>query len=408
MAEFRMPSLGADMEAGTIIEWRVRPGDTVHRGDIVAVVATDKSDIEVEVFDDGIVEELLVQPGREVPVGTVLARITTSTAAVAISPPATAPPPAAPPAAARPAAPATRPAGRRQPSRRPAHPARPPFVRASPLARSKAAAHGVDLATLAGSGPGGAVMAADVDGPTSPALRPPPPPKAEGKPSSGEARHALMGHATGTLMARSKREIPHYYLATTIDLGPALAWLAEANIRRSVAERLLPAALLLRATALAARNAPAMNGFWVDDAFQPAPAVHLGVAISLRRGGLVAPAIHDADGLSIDSLMVALRDLVQRTRAGVLRSSEMSDPTITVTNLGDQGIEEVFGDIYPPQVALVGFGKIVERPWAAGGMLGVRPVVRATLAPDHRASDGHDGAHFLTTIDRLLQTPEAL
>ena len=220
-------------------------------------------------------------------------------------------------------------------------------------------------------------------------------------------RRAALRHAIGELMARSKREIPHYYLATSADLGTALDWLADANADRAVTERVLPAALLLKATALAVRQVPTVNGFW-RDGFQPASGVHLGVAISLRGGGLVAPAIHDADQLPVGQLMQALRDLVQRARAGALRASEMADPTITVTNLGDQGVEEVFGVIYPPQVALVGFGKIVERPWAASGMLGIRPVVRATLSADHRVSDGHDGAAFLATIDRLLQHPEEL
>jgi pyruvate dehydrogenase E2 component (dihydrolipoamide acetyltransferase) len=209
-------------------------------------------------------------------------------------------------------------------------------------------------------------------------------------------------------MARSKREIPHYYVATTIDLSAAMAWLRGANDGRPPAERLLPAALLLKASALAAREVPALNGFWDDDRFRPADAVHLGVAVSLRGGGLVAPAIHEADRLTLAELMGALRDLVGRARSGRLRSSEMADPTITVTNLGDQGADEVHGVIYPPQVALVGFGRIAERPWAHDGMLGVRPTVRATVAADHRASDGLVGARFLSALDRLLQTPEEL
>jgi pyruvate dehydrogenase E2 component (dihydrolipoamide acetyltransferase) len=208
-------------------------------------------------------------------------------------------------------------------------------------------------------------------------------------------------------MARSKREIPHYYLATTIDLGQAVAWLTRVNAERPVTERLLPAALLLKSAALAAREVPALNGSW-DDGFQPSQEVHLGVAVSIRGGGLVAPAIHDADRLELGELMRSLRDLVRRARAGALRSSEVAGPSITVTNLGDQGVDEVFGVIHPPQVAMVGFGRIRERPWAAGGMLGVRPLVRATVAADHRASDGHDGARFLSTIDNLLQTPESL
>lgn len=219
-----------------------------------------------------------------------------------------------------------------------------------------------------------------------------------------------MRRAIGDLMARSKREIPHYYVATTIDLDRALAWLAERNANRPVTERVLPAALLLKATALAARQVPELNGFWDPDAggLRRADQVHLGIAIALRRGGLVAPAIHTADQLTLDELMAALRDLVERARTGRLRSSEMSDPTLTVTNLGEQGADEVQGVIYPPQVALVGFGRIAPRPWAEGAMLGVRPTVRATLAGDHRATDGHAGSRLLAAIDHLLHTPEDL
>lgn len=217
-----------------------------------------------------------------------------------------------------------------------------------------------------------------------------------------------MRAAIGALMARSKREIPHYYLQLEIDMARALDWLHEANLTRAVNERLLPSVLLLSAVARAVVEMPDMNGFWVDGAFQPGSGVHLGVAISLRGGGLIAPALHDADRKSLEEIMSGLRDLVQRARTGRLRGSEMSDPTITVTNLGERGVDLVHGVIYAPQVALVGFGAIRERPWAAEGMLGVRPIVTATLAADHRASDGHAGSRLLTLIDRQLQNPEEL
>jgi pyruvate dehydrogenase E2 component (dihydrolipoamide acetyltransferase) len=180
------------------------------------------------------------------------------------------------------------------------------------------------------------------------------------------------------------------------------------NAGRPVTERLVPAALLLKATARAATDVPEMNGFWTDDAFQPSADVHLGVAVALRKGGLVAPAIHDAATLPVDVLMARLRDLVTRARGGRLQRAEMSDPTLTVTNLGDLGVESVFGVIYPPQVALVGFGRVVEQPWAVDGLLGVRPAVTATLSADHRVSDGLRGARFLDRIGELLQTPEEL
>jgi pyruvate dehydrogenase E2 component (dihydrolipoamide acetyltransferase) len=217
-----------------------------------------------------------------------------------------------------------------------------------------------------------------------------------------------MREAIGALMARSKRVIPHYYLQLDIDMGRALDWLREANLQRPVNERLLPSVLLLSAVARAAAEMPEMNGFWIDGAFRPGGGVHLGVAVSLRGGGLIAPALHDADGKNLDEIMAGVRDLVQRARAGRLRSSEMSDPTLTVTNLGDRGVDLVHGVIYPPQVALVGFGAVRERPWAIDGMLGVRPIVVATLAADHRASDGHAGGRFLTLIERRLQKPENL
>jgi pyruvate dehydrogenase E2 component (dihydrolipoamide acetyltransferase) len=217
-----------------------------------------------------------------------------------------------------------------------------------------------------------------------------------------------MRRVIAAAMSRSNREIPHYYLDTTIDLGPALDWLREQNLARPLEQRLLPGVLMLRATALALREVPQLNGHWVGDAAVTSEAVHLGVAISLRGGGLVAPALHDADRLALDELMAAFRDLVTRARALSLRSSELADPTCTVTSLGEQGVEGVHGVIFPPQLAIVGFGTVVERPWARHGGLLVAPVVRATLSGDHRASDGHEGARLLAAIDRLLQEPGRL
>jgi pyruvate dehydrogenase E2 component (dihydrolipoamide acetyltransferase) len=485
MAEFRMPSLGADMDAGTLLEWHVKPGDEVKRGDVVALVDTDKAAIEVEIFEGGVIDQLLAAEGDRVPVGTVLATLRSPAEApppvpapavaapppppaaeppavpVAAAPPVAAPPPAAEPPArqARPVSPVVRRlahqlgvdlqaiqgSGRSgavtradveraavaagtpppaQPVEAPPPPpteaagpapARPSPRRASPVARRRAEELGVDLAGLRGSGPDGAITLLDVERATPaprPQAAPAAPPATTEQPTapagSAAQRQLAMRRAIAALMARSKREIPHYYLATNIDLRQALGWLERENAERSVANRLLPAALLLKAVALAIHEVPEMNGFMAAEEFTPSQAVHLGVAISLRQGGLIAPAIHDADKRSLGELMSALRDLVSRARAGKLRGSEMADPTITVTNLGDQGVEAVYGVIYPPQVALVGFGRVTERPWAAGGMVGARPVVTATLAADHRASDGHRGGLFLAAIDRLLQQPEAL
>ena len=492
-----MPSLGADMDSGIVSRWMVKPGDEVHRGDIVAVVETEKSTIEVEIFENGIVEEIVVPEGAEVPVGSVLARVGPGEAAtVGARAPARAE--AAPVEAARAPAKAARapaipaqapveaasgalPATAAPPQRPPTLPPKGVItspvirhvartlgvdlstivgsgaggavtradvegaarvaparasVRSSPLARRLAAETGVDLASVKGTGPGGAVVERDVRlGVPSPqegdrvaaavtampmgtpmgtptAMAPGDVGGGGNEPAStaeaGVDRQAALRHAIGALMARSKREIPHYYLSTTIDMSRASAWLERANLDRPVTKRLVMPVLLLKATALAVAQVPEMNGFMVADRFEPSRAVHVGVAVSLRSGGVIAPAVHDTDRSSLDDLMASLRDLVGRARTGVLRSSEMSDPTITVTNLGDLGVEAVFGVIYPPQVALVGFGRVAERPWASEGMLGVRPCVVATLSADHRASDGHRGGIFLSAIDRLLQEPGEL
>jgi len=388
-----MPSLGADMEAGTLAEWRVRPGDVVKRGDIVAVVDTEKAAIEVEIFEDGIVQAILVREGEKVLVGTVLAMIRNEGQPEQPIPPQEVKAEKVAPSAPRPTAAARVPQAPMAALR---------GLRVSPLARRRAEELGVQLTAVTGTGEGGAITKEDVDRAAATAARP-----VQAAPPA-EERQAGLRRVIAAAMARSKREIPHYYLGTDIDMSQAMAWLAAENLKRPVTERLLYSALLLRTVALAAREVQEMNGFWVDGSFKPGPAIHVGVAISLRQGGLVAPAIHDVDKKSLDELMRDMLDLVKRARAGVLRSSELSDPTITVTSLGEQGVQTVFGVIYPPQVALVGFGRITERPWAAAGVVGARPVISASLSADHRVSDGHRGGLFLAAIGRLLQEPEKL
>jgi pyruvate dehydrogenase E2 component (dihydrolipoamide acetyltransferase) len=160
--------------------------------------------------------------------------------------------------------------------------------------------------------------------------------------------------------------------------------------------------------ASALRQVPELNALWKENAAIQSPDIHVGVAVSIRQGGLVAPAIHNTDKRSLGELMSSFQDVVKRARAGTLRSSELSDPTITVTSMGEQGVETVFGVIYPPQVALVGFGKVVDRPWVIEGQVVSRPVLTASLSADHRVTDGHRGGVFLSAIDRLLQEPGQL
>jgi pyruvate dehydrogenase E2 component (dihydrolipoamide acetyltransferase) len=397
MSEFRMPALGADMQFGTVVEWRVKPGATVKRGDVVALVETEKGVIEVEIFESGVIESLVVQPGQKVPVGATLATLSGDGKKLE-------PEPAAKPAA--PSAPAAPVKAEIAPAKVVTAAAAEESVRrrVSPLARKRAQELEVDLSTIAGTGADGSITIADVERAAQGVKTP----TAAAAPAAKGLDLGAMRRVIAAAMARSKREIPHYYLATTIDLSKALAWLAVENTKRPVTKRLLYSVLLIRAVGLALRSTPELNGFWIDDGFKAGEGIHIGVAISLRQGGLINPAIHDVDKRNLDELMENMLDLVNRARTGHLRSSELSDGTITVTNLGEQGVESVFGVIYPPQVALVGFGKITERPVAKDGMVGVRPVIDASLAADHRVSDGHRGGRFLVAIDRLLQEPEKL
>jgi len=389
-----MPQLGADMSAGKLLGWRKNVGESVSRGDIIADVETDKADIEVEVFTSGVIEKILVQPGERVPVGTVLAIIHREGEAPKVETPA------APRVAPSEAAPA-RPAAPVMPVLPSVTAAEPGRVHVSPVARKAAAELGIDLASLAGTGPGGRITLEDVQkAAQAKAAQPVPSPELD--------RRTRMRQAIAAAMARSKREIPHYYLSTTIDMNRVMAWLTQENLKRSVEDRLLYGVLLLKAVALALHDVAELNSVWSAGKAVQLTDIHVGVAISLRGGGLVAPALHNADRRSLDELMKDFRDLVQRARSGSLRSSELSDPTITVTSLGEQGVEAVFGIIYPPQVALVGFGKITDRPWSSEGQIVSRPVVTATLSGDHRVSDGHRGGIFLAAVDRLLQEPEKL
>jgi pyruvate dehydrogenase E2 component (dihydrolipoamide acetyltransferase) len=342
MHTFTMPTLGADMEAGTLVSWRKQPGDTVSRGDVIAEVDTDKGVIDVEVFAEGTLDEILIEPGTRVPVGTPLATI------------------------------------------------------------RELAEGGAGFGTSPESP---RAVLSPRPTPEKPTAAAPTAPSSAGAPTD---RLDRMRHAIAAAMTRSKREIPHYYLSTTIDLKRVIVWLDHENESRPPERRLLPGVLLLKAAAMALRKVPELNAVWEDDAVQLRSEIHVGLTISLRSGGLVILAIHDMPSRGLDDLMATVRDLTERARTGRIKSSELADSTITVTNLGDRGVEEVFGVIYPPQVALVGFGRIVERPWAIDGGLYVRPVVRATLSADHRASDGHRGGLYLEAIDALLQEPEKL
>ncbi|PHQ95495.1 MAG: branched-chain alpha-keto acid dehydrogenase subunit E2 [Marinosulfonomonas sp.] len=383
MGQFLMPSLGADMEAGTLVEWLKEPGDAVASGDLLAVVETQKGAIEVEVFEEGTLEEYLVEIGKKVPVGTPLAVIRVE-GEVVVEVKAAAPEPTTPDPVPTAPAPAPRPKGDR--------------VRITPAALRLAQSKGIDPRTLGdiGTGPHGAFTLADIEGATPAPTSPP------ANPMDG------MRAAIAAAMTRSKAEIPHYYLAHAVDLGTAQTFVEQTNTDRTPDERLLLGALYLKAVAKALRKYSEFNGYFGDGGFQPASAINPGMAITLRGGGLVAPAILDAGNHTLDELMASMRDLAGRVRAGRFRATELSDATITVSSLGERGVDQLFGVIYPPQVAIIGIGTPRQRPFIVNGAVKPRLTTTLTLAADHRVSDGHRGALFLRAIGKHLQQPEKL
>jgi len=377
-SEFRLPALGADMDEGTLLEWHVAPGARVKRGDVVAVVETDKGAIDVEIFMDGVVRELVVQPGTKVPVGTVLALVDV--------------------AGAEPAAPAPSPT---------------PFAtdraKITPAARRRARELNVDAASLQGTGPDGAITIEDVER-AKPSLQPAPPSPqpSPARAAEGAGEGERMREAIAAAMSRSKREIPHYYLSHAVDVTPATEWLAAHNAAAPVTQRLLFAALLIKAVALACRELKGFSGYYRDGRYDAAPDVHVGVAVALRGGGLVAPAITDTADKSLVALMDDFRALVTRARAGRLRASELAAPTIILTSLGEDSVDAVFPIIQPPQVAIVGAGTVTERPWVVDGKVVPRQVLVLSLGADHRVTDGRLGAQFLARVATKLVHPESL
>jgi len=411
MSIFKMPSLGADMETGTLMEWKVKEGETVKKGQVIAEVESSKGVIEVEVFEEGVIDKLLVEPGTTCDVGTAIAVIraenetddmlkkelasvtgeteTQESATEKLSEEEEK-------RAVKEETPKETAVRKEEaPKQKSEKKSSEHEIKISPAARKKAETLGVDIDVLA-AGTEGKIGVSEVE--EAAAL-------SKGK-KQGDSN--AMRQAIAVAMSRSNTEIPHYYLSTSINMTPALEWLAEQNSRRSIKDRILPAALTIRAVVKALQSVPELNGFWKDDALQMSEAVNPGVAIAKRTGGLVTPALLGAQEMNLDQTMKAFHDLITRTRSGKLRSSEITQQTIVITNLGDLGVERVYGVIYPPQVALVGLGRIVDTPWVEGDALAVRKVMQATLAGDHRATDGRTGALFLDKLDQILQKPEEL
>ncbi|WP_243978267.1 dihydrolipoamide acetyltransferase family protein [Vibrio natriegens] len=428
LIDITMPALGADMRDGTLMEWQIKPGDHVEKGDIIAIIETSKGAIDMESYHTGTITELLIEPDIKLPVGSVIARMASdtpvsndiehtqpvSTTADTSQPVAEAEaeelPPYIAPKTARTSVNEPKPTSdtvtdtelsKHISETSPSESQQRQY--ASPVARKSAHLSGIELSTLTGSGPYGAVLLRDL------------PKDADSQtPSPADKTKAVrqdispMRQAISDAMSRSKKEIPHYYLALDIDLTKVQIWLAEQNQQREPEQRLLLPAVILNAIARQLVKFPDLNGFYQDGHFTPSTAVNIGNTISLREGGLVIPGILNADQLSVDQTMDALRDLAERSRRGRLRSSEISQTTVTVTSIGERGADSITGVIYPPQVAIIGLGRQRQAPVIRENQIEVGEIMTVTLAADHRVSDGVTGARFLQALAKQLQHPDAL
>lgn len=392
MSEFRMPSLGSDMDSGTLIEWLKRPGDTVRRGEAIAAVETQKGAIEIESYEEGVLAEIRIGIGEQVPVGTVLAIIRGE--GVPELPAAPAPVKDVTPSAPVAATPSS--------TLWPAPPDLPADLgarRISPVAVRRAQALGLALDAISpGSdgiiglrevelAAGSAKTSADVDT-TDPATE--------------------MRRAIAAAMTRSWREIPHYFVASTLDVEGMLGWLSNYNAERAPPHRLHYSALLAKAVALSLRAVPVLNGHFAEGRAQLSEAVHLGIAVARRGGGLIAPAIRNADTLPLPELMLELGALVERVRGGRLRSGEMGSSTATLSNLGEESADRLQPIIQPPQLAIIGCGRIVARAMPRGDAIVTRRCLEVTVGGDHRASDGRAGARLLNCLQQWLNAPGTL
>ena len=423
--DITMPSLGADMTEGTLTEWLVKEGDQVTSGDIIAVLETQKGAIDMEVYSSGTIAEILVSPVTEVPVGTVLARIALAEPSKKSSAPKPIPASVLAPILAVIADSTTsEPSTEIEKSSAVSEQinisdVNVADVKASPIVRRLAKELQLNLTGIKGSGPQGAILLNDLTALSTAKT------KIKEKTNINSDNHKPadiaeqnMRNAIAVAMAKSKHEIPHFYLSLELDLTSAQQWLQHQNQTTPPEKHVLLLALLLKALANALVKYPKLNGFFQDglshkglpqeNNFVQASAIHIGNVISLRQGGLVVPAIHDVDKLSVNELMQSLRDITERSRNGHLRSSELMDATITVTNMGERGADSVFGIIYPPQVAILGFGKVREIAKVVNDNVVVAPVLTVTLSADHRVIDGMLAAKFLNYLSKQIQQPDRL
>jgi pyruvate dehydrogenase E2 component (dihydrolipoamide acetyltransferase) len=457
ITEVVMPQMGADMKEGTILKWRKAEGEEVRRGEIIAEIETDKANVEIEAFGSGTFRKALKGENETVPVGTVIAVIAapedditkydgtgdpSEPAAATAQAPASRPEPSPsppdaplPPASGQsdvkvleaespqqaplPPSPTRAEVARPEPERASAPSAGGDNgrQRASPVARRLAREAGLDLANVSGTGPDGRIVRRDVEE----ALRSPArPPAADGQtPAVAEAPRpattpgedvvedvplSRIRQTVARRMQESKQTIPHYYLGAEVDMTEAMSLRAGLNSALASRGRITVNDLVILATARTLARHPKFNAYWVEDRVQLHSQINVGIAVALDDG-LVAPAVIDCANKGLEQISREARDVAERARNGALRPDEYTAATFNVSNVGGFGTDFIQAIITPPQVGVLGVGAVKDTPVVRDGQIVIRQVMHVTLAADHRATDGADGARFLDTFRKYLESP---
>jgi len=440
-----MPRLSDSMEEGTILRWLKAPGDEVERGEELVEIETDKANMVYEADAGGTLIELLAAEGDTLPIGEVIARVgdagekpsgdgkdeseapepesqTTAEAGEAAPSPAEPPAPAAGESGDEPTASSTDSAESSAGAAAPTD----GRVKASPLARRIARDKGVEIGTIAGSGPGGRIVKADVeqaiaDGPApaaSPATAEPaaaagPTPGARERPETARGNVEFqdltkLQQTVARRMAESKATAPHFYLSVDVDMSRAVE--ARASIKAAAAEgEVVPSFndMVVKACAIALREHPRANGAYRDGRLELYSRVNVGVAVA-GQDALVVPTVFDTDLKGLRQIAAETRALAERVRDATITPPELSGGTFTVSNLGMFGISSFAAVINPPQAGILAVGAIAERPVVRDGEIATAHLMPVTLACDHRILYGADGARFLDRIRKLLEEPLGL
>lgn len=413
-----MPKMGDTMQEGTIAKWYKAVGDTIEEGEVIAEIETEKASIEIEAFESGPLTKIIVQEGETVPVGEPIAVIGDADASESIQ---------AAPAEADPS-PADS-AGKAPPVESQARPISPiepagffskvERVVASPLARRLAMESNVDLHTVRGTGPGGRIVAEDVQAHaqgTGSRLAPPLPQTSAAPPTAAPAPGApgevwvnagaptQMRKVIARRLTESKQQIPHFYATIDVDMEAAMALREQLNARGEEFVKLSPNDVIIKAVADTLRAFPAMRVGWSDAGLLATDRVNVGVAVALPEG-LIVPVVRDADRKPMNEIAGEIRALAEKARAGKLMPDEYAGGTFSVTSLGMFGIEEFMAIINPPEPAILAVGAISQVPVVKDGQVVPGTRMKLTLSCDHRIVDGAVGAQFLQELKRRLESP---